>query len=1284
MNPESDLPKTNTEHLIDVNNRYNLVFEHTKIGLWDWNLVTNKVYYNPSYFKMLGYEENELGSDHHSWLDLIHPEDREETIKSAFDSIRKAQDYELEFRMKNKSGDYIWIQSRAKVAEVSHKNEVQRLIGSHIDISKQKNAELKLNQTKHKLAESKRIWEFAIESNRDGVWDWNLQTNTVFYSKQWAQMLQFDQNELKNTIQQWKDLCHPQDRESMMAAIDKHIEGNSQYFKQIHRLKCKAGTYKWFLGRGRLLYDELTGKPSHFIGTHTDIDDRVQNELQQKKLSAYQLAIINSGQTSVWAIDNEYNVLFCNSHYRESIKRLINKDVIIGNSLFDHLPANLYRDQVKGFCDRALAGEKFFEEIETYNHKGISKWAEISFSPIEVEGIITGSVISAKDITEKKLLEKERAHHLQQLQVLNSNIKDLISIINPNGVYMWVSPSCEDLIEYQPHQMVGKNFFDFIHKEDLQLIKEEISAVAATKSTKSFRIEHRMFDKSGNIKWFESLTKASYNDNGVLEYFQSSSRDITEKKIANTELRINETRLKLAIQGAKEGIWDWNIANNYVFYNTEFSDMLEYTGEELKPDIKTWQKIAHPDDFVDVVKSIIQHLKGHTEYFQSEHRLRSKSGQYRWFTAHGKIAERNAEGKPIRMLGTLVDVDKFKKTQIALEISENKFRKLYQHTPIMLNSLDSGGVIVHVNDFWLENLGYEINEVVGKNFTSFCIHTSESKKQKLKNQLILDGIQDLPMQIRGKKGAVKDVLLSSIKLKKEDGSFDNTLIVIKDVTKQKKTETLLLQTLKKLEEYKLSLDKHSLVSISDRNGTLLYVNQKLCEISGYQKEELLGKDNRIFSSNYHDKNFFKTLWTTIQSGKVWQGEIRNQSKNGANYWVDTTIVPFKDESNAIYQYIAIYTDISNKKNNEIQLVELNNELQDQVDKLNEYNFITSHNLRAPLASILGLLDILNPEDDADTIRENKKFLSQAANNLDQIIKDLNSIISSDRDKHKSFVPVNIASSLEKVKDSLSSHVQSTSTKLMIDVNPNLEIMGQPYYFNSIFQNLIENAIKYRNADRIPEVKVYTEEMNDMVKIVISDNGIGFDYEKNKKNLFRLYKRFHNNADGKGIGLHLVKKQVDAMHGQIDVDSTPGVGTSFELYFRQRPVDITKLDSILLIDDDTLNNMINERIIRHTNNSVEINSFTDAEIALKALDNQQIVPNMILLDINMPLMNGWDFLDIFQKTEIAKRSDCKLFLLSSSLDASDKEMAERYESVKGFITKPLSIEIFKSICNEHYN
>lgn len=1284
MNPETDLPKTNTEHLIDVNNRYNLVFEHTKIGLWDWNLATNEVYYNPSYFKMLGYSENELGPDHHLWLDLIHPEDREETISKAFDSIRKAQDYELEFRMKSKSGEYIWIQSRAKVAEVSNKNEVQRLIGSHIDISRQKNAELKLNQTKHKLAENQRIWEFAIENNRDGVWDWNLQNNNVFYSKQWAQMLHFEPGELDNTLEQWEALCHPEDREKMMAAIEKHKNGDSQYFKHIHRLKCKSGHYKWFLGRGKLLYDKKSGNPSHFIGTHTDIDERVQNELNQKKLSAYQLAIINSGQTSVWAIDNNYNVLFCNSHYRESIKRLINKDVIIGNSLFDHLPNNLYQEQIKGYCDRALAGEKFFEEIETQTHKGVSKWAEISFSPIEVEGIITGSVISAKDITEKKLLEKERTNHLQQLQVLNSNIKDLISIINPEGVYMWVSPSCKDLIQYEAEEMVGKNFFDFIHEDDREFIKTEISLTAEAGTSKNFRLEHRMFDKNGKIRWFESLTKASYNDDGDLEYFQSSSRDITEKKIATTELRINEARLKLAIEGAKEGIWDWNLESNYVFYNTEFSNMLGYHGEELKPDIKTWQKIAHPEDFQHVVKSIIQHIKGNTEHFQSEHRLRSKSGQYRWFTAHGKIAERNAEGKPVRILGTLVDVDKFKKTQIALEISENKFRKLYQHTPIMLNSLDSKGIIVHVNDFWLENLDYQIDEVVGKYFTSFCSDTKVKEKLKLKTRLILDGVQDFPMQIRGKKGAVKDVLLSSIKLKKEDGSFDNTLIVIKDVTEQKKTENLLLKTLTKLEEYKLSLDKHSLVSISDRNGVLLYVNEKLCKMSGYQQEELLGRDNRIFSSNHHDRSFFKNLWTTIQSGKVWQGEIRNQSKNGSNYWVDTTIVPFKDESNSIYQYIAIYTDISNKKNNEIQLVELNDELQEQVDKLNEYNFITSHNLRAPLSSILGLLDILNPEDSPETIRENKSFLCKAANNLDQIIKDLNNIISSDKDKHKSFVPVNIATSLAKVQDSLNSHVQSTNTQLKINVNPNLEIMGHPYYFNSIFQNLIENAIKYRNADRIPEIDVYTKEENDMVKIVVSDNGIGFDYEKNKKNLFRLYKRFHNNADGKGIGLHLVKKQVDAMHGQIDVDSTPGVGTSFELYFKQRAMDITKLDSILLIDDDTLNNMINERIIRHTNNTVEINSFTDPDIALKALSNKQIVPNMILLDINMPLMSGWDFLDIFQKTEIAKRSDCKLFLLSSSLDASDKEMADRYESVKGFIAKPLSIETFKSICNEHYN
>lgn len=193
--------------------------------------------------------------------------------------------------------------------------------------------------------------------------------------------------------------------------------------------------------------------------------------------------------------------------------------------------------------------------------------------------------------------------------------------------------------------------------------------------------------------------------------------------------------------------------------------------------------------------------------------------------------------------------------------------------------------------------------------------------------------------------------------------------------------------LRTLLAYKKATDENILCSITDSKGIIIYVNKIFCKVSKYSKSELLGKSHNIVNANFHPTTFFKHMWETIKRGKTWRGEVKNKAKDGSYYWLDSVIIPIKDEKGTIIKYFSLRILITDKK----QIEEERNE---HIRTLKEMLFMTSHHVRQPIANILGLASLLNNEQNSQ--EENFKiveYIKQSALSLDEFTRELTTFIS---------------------------------------------------------------------------------------------------------------------------------------------------------------------------------------------------------------------------------------------------------------------------------------------------
>jgi signal transduction histidine kinase len=229
----------------------------------------------------------------------------------------------------------------------------------------------------------------------------------------------------------------------------------------------------------------------------------------------------------------------------------------------------------------------------------------------------------------------------------------------------------------------------------------------------------------------------------------------------------------------------------------------------------------------------------------------------------------------------------------------------------------------------------------------------------------------------------------------------------------------------------------------------------------------------------------------------------------------------------------------------------NLELIEHNSRLEQFAYMISHNLRAPLARFVGLSSILKHSRSSEEGSTITNMMVTAAHELDHVIKDLGIILDVRKAGAQLVTEIDLPEMIQKIQYSLSADIKETNAKIYTDFGNATTLSTIPQYLESILSNLISNAIKYRHPERTPEITFMVIDQGEWICLKLSDNGIGIDLERSGDKLFSLYQRFHFHVEGKGLGLYLVKTQVEALGGRIEVQSRPDEGSTFLIYLRRK-------------------------------------------------------------------------------------------------------------------------------------
>lgn len=589
-------------------------------------------------------------------------------------------------------------------------------------------------------------------------------------------------------------------------------------------------------------------------------------------------------------------------------------------------------------------------------------------------------------------------------------------------------------------------------------------------------------------------------------------------------------------------VFEYTISSNglrdFTYISPRCEELLGVSAEILMRGIFPMKHFIHQDDWEAFHQSSEASI-AKLDHWKWEGRIHGRDGQPVWVEASG-VPRQMANGSVV-WSGLISNISGRKLLEQRQRETEERYRDLIEYLPLGIG-IHVNGKLVFANDSTAKMLGAaDTKELIGRDVLELA--HPDSKGIMLERMKLLLGGKPVPL------AEMKLVRLDGKVITVESSAHPYTYrgvpavqLIIKDITGQREAVVAVKRTEKLF--FQLFQNSPLAIVMLDEGGAVVRVNKGFEELFGYSQRELVGKGLNQFIVPEELEAEGNDLNSLISSEKVIRQESFRFRKDRARLSVIIYGVPVRFEDHAIGIF-GVYVDITERKQVEEELKIRNAELDNFVYKV-------SHDLRAPLSSVLGLVNLAAMPGNSDNLAEYFSMVGQKVNQLDHFISDVLSH-SKNLKMEVKVAKINFGEVIEKTFSQLYYLKGVDKIKKEIAIHAE-DFYSDPWRISEVFRNLISNAVKYRRLNiEIPAIHILIRSNSDFAEILFKDNGTGID-PKNLPHIFDMFYRASEQSAGSGLGLYIVKNAVEKLGGEITVESTLGAGTTFRLKLRNLMAD----------------------------------------------------------------------------------------------------------------------------------